>query len=421
MNRRCWVSGCLLWAVGFSAYAEKLSWDECVREASAQNADLLASQSALRAAEANASGAYSTFFPQVSAGVNYNYGSSATSGTADAGAQSSYTAALTANQNLFSGFSDAAKVHQAQANLESARMNLAIAKAKLSYDLKSAFANLAYVQKQVKLAADVVRRRAENLKLVELRFQVGRENKGSVLLSRAALSEAKLAALQADHALYSARDQLAKALGRDDSDALEVGGGLPLQDPGSVAPDFRALAREVPDRRLAEITIQSAQAALEASRSGFFPTLTVTGSKGIAGGDGRARENSWSVGAGLNVPLFSGLRDYYATKSSAESVASARVNADGSLRQALLALRQSWSDYSESAVALSLNREYLDAAQTRAEIARVQYNNGLATFVDWDLIENDLIKRQNTALQSERDRVVSEAAWEQTQGKGAIQ
>jgi hypothetical protein len=42
------------------------------------------------------------------------------------------------------------------------------------------------------------------------------------------------------------------------------------------------------------------------------------------------------------------------------------------------------------------------------------------SFEDWDRIENDLIQRQKTVLQSQRDRVTAEAAWEQAQGKGVI-
>ena len=36
------------------------------------------------------------------------------------------------------------------------------------------------------------------------------------------------------------------------------------------------------------------------------------------------------------------------------------------------------------------------------------------------LIENDLINREKSLLQTKRDRVFAEAAWELVQGKGAI-
>jgi outer membrane protein TolC len=67
-----------------------------------------------------------------------------------------------------------------------------------------------------------------------------------------------------------------------------------------------------------------------------------------------------------------------------------------------------------------VDEDFLKAANARAEIARSKYSNGLMSFEDWDIIENDLINRQKAVLQSRRDRVTAEAAWEQVLGNGAI-
>jgi outer membrane protein len=83
-------------------------------------------------------------------------------------------------------------------------------------------------------------------------------------------------------------------------------------------------------------------------------------------------------------------------------------------------LKQTYASYAESAEKLKVDQAFLDAAFTRAEIARSKYNNGLMSFEDWDRLESDLIQRQKNFLQSQRDRVVAEAAWEQAQGKGVI-
>jgi outer membrane protein len=83
-------------------------------------------------------------------------------------------------------------------------------------------------------------------------------------------------------------------------------------------------------------------------------------------------------------------------------------------------LKQAYANYVQAVEQLNVNQAFVDAAQMRAEIARSQYNNGLIAFSDWNLIENDLIQRQKSYVQSQRDRVVAEAAWEQAQGKGVI-
>ena len=64
--------------------------------------------------------------------------------------------------------------------------------------------------------------------------------------------------------------------------------------------------------------------------------------------------------------------------------------------------------------------EFLKAAEVRSEIARAQYQNGLLSFEDWDLIENDLIDKQKAMLTSQRDAVVARAAWEKMLGTGVI-
>ena len=69
---------------------------------------------------------------------------------------------------------------------------------------------------------------------------------------------------------------------------------------------------------------------------------------------------------------------------------------------------------------LKVDESFRAAAIARAEIARRKYNNGLLSFEDWDIIENDLIFRQKNYLSSLQTRVTSEAAWERDRGTGAI-
>jgi outer membrane protein TolC len=165
---------------------------------------------------------------------------------------------------------------------------------------------------------------------------------------------------------------------------------------------------------------RSAVADVTLARSGFYPSVDVSGSVGREGEDWTPDRDRRTVGLNLSVPLFSGGRDYYTTKSAAASLEAVSSNRDNLERQLLVRLKQAWAGYVESEEKLKVDRAFLEAATLRAEIARSRYNNGLMSFEDWDRIENDLIQRQKTVLQSQRDRVTAEAAWEQAQGKGVI-
>ena len=400
----------LLWAAPPAA----LIWEASVEEATAGNPELRAARANLAAAGHTATAAHSGNLPQLSAGAGYsnNSGSATATGT-------NYSASLSLSQNLFSGFQDSARIEQGAANLTQAEASLATAKAKLSQELKSTFAGLQFAQDNVTLTEKIVRRLEENLRLVELRFEGGRENKGSFLLTRATLAQARYEYFQAQQAQASAQAQFARVLGRAEPGGLQVIGSVPVIVPG-MAPDFRELVQQSPDLLLARAQERSAVADVTLARSGFYPSVDLTGSVAREGQDWTPDKDRRTVGLNLTIPLFSGGKDYYTTKSAASTLEAVASSKDNVEHQLLVRLKQAHAGYVESAEKLKVDQAFLEAAFTRAEIARSRYNNGLMSFEDWDRIENDLIQRQKTFLQSQRDRVTAEAAWEQVQGKGVI-
>lgn len=409
-----WLLGLTLSVM--AAPATVLTWEACVQEATANNPELRAARASLEASVFSAEGAYSGYLPQLSAGAAYTD----TSGTVIATtSESAYITSVSLSQNLFAGFQDRAKVAQGAANRDVAAASLAAAKAKLSQDLKTAYIGLRYAQDNVILTENIVRRSEENFRLVELRFESGNENKGSYLLTKASLAQARYDNLQARQNLVSAQAQLDRVLGRGETGGLEVRGDIPLSEPGT-APDFRQVAREVPDYQQAAAQQKSAAAGVTLARSGLYPSLNLSGSVGRTGDNWAPEDSRRTVGLNLNIPIYSGGKDYYATKSAVSSLEAAASNTDSAEYQLVVRLKQTYAGYVESVEKLNVDQAFLDAAKTRATIARTKYNNGLMTFEDWDIIESDLIQREKSFLQSQRDRVVAEAAWEQAQGKGVI-
>jgi outer membrane protein TolC len=399
-----------LWAAPPAA----LVWEAGVEEAAAVNPELRAARADLEAAGHSARAVHSGNLPRLSGGAGY----SDSSGSAAANG-ATYSTSLSLSQNLFSGFQDSARIEQGKAALAVAEANLAAAKARLSQELKSAFAGLQFAQDNVTLTGKIVQRLEENLRLVELRFEGGRENKGSLLLTRATLSQARYENLQARQALASAQAQLARVLGRAEPAGLQVIGGVPVTPPPE-APDFAQLVPRIPELMQARAQERSAAADVTLARSGFYPSVDLTGSMAREGENWAPDEDRRTLGLNLSIPLFSGGRDYYSTKSAAATLEAVSSNRDDVERQLLVRLKQTHAGYVESVQKLEVDRAFLEAAVLRAEIARSRYNNGLMSFEDWDRIENDLIQRQKAFLQSQRDRVTAEAAWEQAQGKGVI-
>ena len=395
---------------------EALTWEESVRRAAAMNPDLRAARDSLRAADMDVRGAGSGFLPKLTGSAVKSDTSSTpvtTLGTQD------YSAALTASQNLFAGFRDQAGVAQARANRTVAEANLRAARARLSFDLKSAFAALRSADDALVLSTDILRRREQNLRLVELRYESGRENKGSLYLSQATLSQARFETLQAEQALRVAQAQFARVLGRDDPQTIRLAGEVPIAVP-PVQVDFAQAVQETPDQQRALAQVEAAKAGVDVAASTFWPSLDLSGTTSVQGNDLNLDDRRNSVSLSLTVPFFNGGKDYYGTRSASARESAAEAAREGLIRQLRAQLEQSHAGYVQAVAKLSVDEAFLKAATARSEIARSKYSNGLMSFEDWDIIENDLINRQKAVLQSRRDRVTAEAAWEQALGNGAI-
>ena len=335
---------------------------------------------------------------------------------------------VSATENIFNGFKDDAKVQTAKINLELAQINLRATKAKLSADLRAAYASLVYAQNLKLLGEKIFALRSSNLRQVELRYQGGRENKGSVLLSVAYLEQAKFEQLQTQQNLEVAQEQLAQLLDLPVHNQLTVISRDPDFESGSTwtsrdeleLSQLQKLAADTPEVLTAFATEKSSKASLQAARSGFWPSLDLSASSVNTGSSWYPGSNQWSVGATLTYNFSAGGKDYFGTQAARETLQSSLYSRASALRQSLVKLQKAFAAVKQSSQKLIVDRAFDEAAILRSKIGREKYNNGILSFDEWDLIENDSITRQKTYLQSLRDQVLSEAAWEQAQGKGAI-
>ncbi|MBC7659764.1 MAG: TolC family protein [Chitinophagaceae bacterium] len=403
--------------VSMALEAQALTWDQCVQETAHNNAAIKAAYQSWQSATSQVSATKSAFLPAVSGSFSVNYGKNTANPAAKA--DDSYAASLIVSQNILNGWADEARVEQSKATASIAEATLKISKAQTSYDLKTAYASLVYAQRATRLQENIQQRRKTNLDLVGLRFDNGSENKGSVLLSQAYLQQADFNIIQARNSIQVASAQLARALGRDETALLTVTEVIPVT-PIPTSPDYRTLAVQTPQRVQAVFREQSADSGIKLAKAGYFPTVGVSGTYGRQGDVMFPRDDAWSVGITVNVPIFNGGRDYYTTQSAIatrSAVGSSREDLD---RQLITTLSTALTRLVEAKKNLEVTESFLKASEMRAEIGRGRYNNGLLSFDDWDLIETDLINRQQNYISSERDFVLAEANWENVLGTGSL-
>ena len=402
---------------------QALSFSDCVKEASTHNLDLLSAEQSLKAADASKIASLGQFLPQVNAGASVNRsGADSTVDQAlnDPFYRSGAHLSLSASENIFSGFKDVASVDAANAQLDSARTRLTQAKAQLSHDLKAAFYTLLYSQKQIDLLQAIADRNKANQDLVEMNYKGGTDNKGSFLQAQASYQESVFEVDQAKRALGLARRTLAQLLGRGGSGDLEVSGDFDVPGLASSDPDFKKLTLETPAHLLSLAQLHQAESQYVSSRGNFFPTLSASAALSRDGDSFDSLSPAWSAGLNLSFPLFTGGRDFFDLKSAEESKYGAEDDLKSSDLKTAATLESAFSSFQNAVENTKVQEAFLKAAQTREEIAKAQYLNGLLTFQNWDDLETNLTSQQKAELSSYLSAKTAEAQWELTEGKGVI-
>ncbi|MGH7803130.1 MAG: TolC family protein [Candidatus Binatia bacterium] len=433
---RIFLFGSLLFLslVGAARAEDGWTWERFVDAAKSGNPDLAAARAAVERAEAAAAGAYTAYLPQLSLSSDYSRrggSSSSRDGGFDpsfernfssesrdsfsSGDRDSFSTTLNARQGLFTGFRRGGEVDQGQAGLAEARAAFASVGAQVTSDLASAFAELVYAQQQVDLAKEILARRQENVRLIELRYEAGREHKGSFLRIAAAARQAEADLASANRAVAVAQRQIARVIGSDQAATLRAEGTFAEAKPDRPL-DFRAIAASVPAHQQALARRQRAEAAVTVAKSQFYPSLDAVASTGRRDDRFPPEDDSWSAGLSLSFPLFSGGKSFFDVRGAEAESLRAKWDAAAAQEQAVLDLERAFSGYEDAAENVVVQKQFLDAAETRAEIARAQYTNGLLSFDDWDLIENDLIQTRKNTLAGRRDAALARARWELASG-----
>jgi len=173
----------------------------------------------------------------------------------------------------------------------------------------------------------------------------------------------------------------------DQSAPPEVPAGLPA-----------ALLERRPDVVAAEQLLVSSNANVGAAKALFFPTISLTGLLGTVSGEFSnllsSDANVWRIGGGLFQPLFQGgriKRNYEAAQARFEqAMAVYRKAALNSYREVADALvtRQTLADqHREIAIGV-------EALQDAGKLARSRYDNGLSSYIEILLADQELFNQQ---------------------------
>jgi len=408
----------LLLLAGLLYADDSLTWQDCFGRTVENNIDLAVGRLKLREAEAALKSQQSVYYPEVTARAGRSTGESKTEGKSWADTDS-LTTSLNASYTIFDGFGNRARVTKTEAELYAEKANFDQTRSNVEYDLRKAFSDLLYAQKLLNMVKGIADRRADSARLVQMRYEGGREHKGSLLLKQAQLADALYSVGEAERALELARRRLAGIMKQTVFPAFAVTGELRTNAPPTDV-SLNDLARQTPTYHSAEANIKAAEQGFIITRSARFPQ--VVASAALTGtGEQDIKTKSWQTGIAVSLPIFTGGQLSQDIIVSGLKREQSRLDAENTMLDLLNNLQAALNTYRNRYAAMSAQNAQLEAADVRATVARAQYQQGLISFQDWDTIENSLVTSQKNWLSSRLAADQAEAAWRNAMGLSSIQ
>ena len=404
---------------GRAGAEELLSWQDCVKEAAKNHPDLISAQEAIKASEASKDISASSLYPQIdssiagsTAGTTTEAGGVKTKKTTD-----SYSYGLTGSQLIFDGSKTSNKVNAAKENIKASQYNYKFTSADVRQRLRSAYIDLFSAQELLGITEEIRSIRRSDFELITLRYESGIEHKGALLTARANLAGAELEIAQARRALEVAQRQLLKEMGRQQFSELRVAGDFTVTDTAREKPDFEALAKDHPN--LGKLAAQTSAAFfnIKSTKADFLPSLSAQGGTSKSSSHWPPDDSQWNAGLTLSFPIFEGGLRLAQVDQATAVFNQARANERSARDGIILTLEQKWATLQDAVQTVGVQKDFLDAAQERANIAESQYSLGLIQFDNWTIIEDSLVSQKKAYLNSRINALLAEANWVQAKGE----
>ncbi len=223
-------------------------------------------------------------------------------------------------------------------------------------------------------------------------FEVGLRIRTDVLRAQLTRSSAMRDVVSAEIALERAQVVLNQVMGLPMVDRHQVkSGALASYTPPEEVETtlkgydelFQTAEKENPSIKVASTLVKQTHESVSIARGEFYPRISVGGSWGFNDTGGMYLEDEeWSLRAGVEIPLFEGLRKVTKVKRTKEQLEAQRKRYENTIRGVQSLIEQ-------SALALQEERRNLEIALEAAEVAKENherflnlYEEGLADSLD---------------------------------------
>jgi outer membrane protein len=413
MLKRCHLIAVLLLPAGAVRAAGQMpvvTLPEAIRLAERVQPSVVRAAADVRTAEARRRSALGSYLPTLSASSSasdfFSEGAARVdpvTGQLTSGNSSnrSLSTSLSASLDLFTGFRRGAEMRAARATESAAEASLVDARFEQALTTTNQFLDALAAAELLRVRETSVRRAEEQLKVSVAKLRAGSATRSDSLRSLVTLGNARLEQLTTQAQLASAEANLARLIGEagrvraaDDSAFYRV---LPAIDTQALRAEAESKSPRIQSAAANEA---AARASARASRSAYWPSLTLAGNTGWNGS--RANDydllNQRQLSLSLRWNIFDGFERELAVAQREADLDLAEASASDARREVQAELTTRLAELDAARSRIEITKTSVAAATEDMRVQQERYRLGVSTIVD-------LLTSQEALNQAEVDGV----------------
>lgn len=398
------------------SYAQtSLTWNDCLKITLENHPELISAKERVNQAEAAIGISRSSWFPGLDA--NASVSKSRTENSETAKDTDSFSYGLSFQQLIYDGGKTKYNVKEAEETLKAKKYDYNVIAASVIYNARSSFVNLIKAQELYKINIEIRDMRRSNLELVRLRYQAGREHRGSLLTAEANLAQSEQDIVEAERNIDLAKAALFRNMGIEKKDELAVAGELVIPEIDEIMPDFALIAKENPELKSIVQQRIASEYSLKSSRADNHPQIYGVAGISRSGEEWPPGETRISAGIQMSFNIFQGGKSRYQTARAEAALNQLFADERNTRNTITYYLEQAWINFQNSVEQVKIQEKFLNAAIERSKITDAQYSIGSVLFDNWIVVQDNLASARQKYLTVKTNAFLAEAEWMQLKGE----
>ena len=397
--RMKWTVGFILWFLLFGGSGlaqeskEPLTLEESIKIALERSLKLHAATEGIVGSEFRQKAATTDFLPKWTGQYSYTQynrpttvGFSAATGLGGTSRDVS-SFSTTVQQPLFAGGSIISNYRLEKLGVDLSKTNVEVVRRDIVLQVREGYFNILRADKFLGVAQQAVKQFEAQLEVTKAFFEVGIVAKNDVLQGEVKLANARQGLVKAENDLAVAKSSFNILLRREIDAPLQIVDILeykpfPLGFEASLGEAFQ----QRPEIKTAQLNINQAMESVKIARSGFFPTINLSGNYGRVSEElglmGDLRSERWTIQALATFTLWDWKKTAYRVGESKVKVNQAEDSKNQLIDGIILEVKQDYLNMLQAEKNIGVAEKAIEQAEENLRMNEERYKYQVATATD---------------------------------------